>query len=773
MPRDRRETPRYDYRKILREALHKFDYRFKDLEDETKFDRVREYIEQRYGEETLDEVYRYLEMHLDTHDAYGLDAKMGDDVSKDKKYNGTFSAEGEVVMASADNIQELLIKIEEEAGNYAEDLIYGAEVNAEKFLQEISTSKEFQEFLNNPDEDYYEFNNRIKITWKSREDGDDTDLLFIYFEKHQEDNKDSLKDVKAEDDETKSGVKELTDFLRNFNKSEYEVEGGKVIYKGDLTNYAGRREGPMDVLPESIGLLEVEGTLSLSENYLDALPESFGNVKVKENLGLSGNYLTSLSGSFANVRVGGDLYLNNNELTTLPENFGDIQVGGLIDLEDNPFVSLPASILKIPFDKLRLDSEAAELYNALKEWESGELDDDEDSLEDGNAAGMTVEDIAKKHGVAVKQIEDQVEIGKKIEMEHTNDEREAEIIALDHLSEFADYYDRLVKMEEEAKKGTKVGDAVGHEKVEILYYVYAITSNDEYELEGLEPESRGEAVQMIGELLGETDPAEDIIGYRVYKNTVLDGDERKVVTSKKVYELFLSGVKKSKSEDEDPEKELQRQINWCKAVLTNPKGRAAAEAKSNYGKNYIKLVKEDLKRFENQMDKLVKSKSEDESAGSLTFKDAVLDSYNHFVSDLGIIPTVGEVFQDVVKNYKGFEHLDDEPLSNYRAMSDISEILQNEEFEVRNEDEELFKYTLEIFNEKGESVHRYVCNDINDEEALKNGLFSYLDGAAYKASMTSKGRPGSYEDFGVSTHEELEDLLSRYTAKIVSKKPIE
>jgi hypothetical protein len=59
----------------------------------------------------------------------------------------------------------------------------------------------------------------------------------------------------------------------------------------------------------------------------------------------------------------------------------------------------------------------------------------------------SVEKIAKKHNVSVKQIEDQLKKGIKVEKEHTKDEKTAKEIALDHLLELPDYYDRLEKME--------------------------------------------------------------------------------------------------------------------------------------------------------------------------------------------------------------------------------------------------------------------------------------------------------------------------------------
>lgn len=66
------------------------------------------------------------------------------------------------------------------------------------------------------------------------------------------------------------------------------------------------------------------------------------------------------------------------------------------------------------------------------------------------------EEIADKHKVKVSMIEEQIVKGIKVELEHTEDEKLAREIALDHLWEIPDYYDRLDKMEQEGKK--KWGD---------------------------------------------------------------------------------------------------------------------------------------------------------------------------------------------------------------------------------------------------------------------------------------------------------------------------
>ena len=68
----------------------------------------------------------------------------------------------------------------------------------------------------------------------------------------------------------------------------------------------------------------------------------------------------------------------------------------------------------------------------------------------GRADGMTPEDIARKHGLPIEDIEEQLEMGDEVEKEHTNNPKIAREIAMDHEAEIADYYTRLAKMEKQA-----------------------------------------------------------------------------------------------------------------------------------------------------------------------------------------------------------------------------------------------------------------------------------------------------------------------------------
>lgn len=75
--------------------------------------------------------------------------------------------------------------------------------------------------------------------------------------------------------------------------------------------------------------------------------------------------------------------------------------------------------------------------------------------------------LAKKHGVSVEEIKKQLEIGTKVELEHTTSKSSARITALQHLDEKPDYYTKLKKMETQ-KESTTVRDANGNVYAEFI-----------------------------------------------------------------------------------------------------------------------------------------------------------------------------------------------------------------------------------------------------------------------------------------------------------------
>jgi len=87
----------------------------------------------------------------------------------------------------------------------------------------------------------------------------------------------------------------------------------------------------------------------------------------------------------------------------------------------------------------------------FKEWVNQYIQ--EEHIEGGLASGKSVADIAAKWGVDVKTINKVLEVGAKVEMEHTPYVEVAREIAMDHLMELGPkYYDALDKMEKKVEK---------------------------------------------------------------------------------------------------------------------------------------------------------------------------------------------------------------------------------------------------------------------------------------------------------------------------------
>ena len=72
----------------------------------------------------------------------------------------------------------------------------------------------------------------------------------------------------------------------------------------------------------------------------------------------------------------------------------------------------------------------------------------EQKVAGGLSAGMSIEDIAKHHGVKIGELKPEYDKGIEVEMEHTKDPEIAAEIARDHLYEDPKYYTKLATIEE-------------------------------------------------------------------------------------------------------------------------------------------------------------------------------------------------------------------------------------------------------------------------------------------------------------------------------------
>lgn len=77
------------------------------------------------------------------------------------------------------------------------------------------------------------------------------------------------------------------------------------------------------------------------------------------------------------------------------------------------------------------------------------------------------EEIAKLHGVSLALINKQLEMGIKVEYEHTSDKSKARMTALQHLEEVPNYYSKLKKMETQ-KESVTIEDMYGNPYVEFV-----------------------------------------------------------------------------------------------------------------------------------------------------------------------------------------------------------------------------------------------------------------------------------------------------------------
>lgn len=136
----------------------------------------------------------------------------------------------------------------------------------------------------------------------------------------------------------------------------------------------------------------------------------------------------------------------------------------MVSKGESPFVTYPEALEVFKEEQLLSSSDSVHLMFAPEKPYNEEHDnivinqkgswyfvDEFNELDEARKSkDITIEDIAEKHGVSIRSIEMQIEKGIKIEKEHTESEKEAKVIAMDHLVEIPDYYDRLNKMEKEA-----------------------------------------------------------------------------------------------------------------------------------------------------------------------------------------------------------------------------------------------------------------------------------------------------------------------------------
>lgn len=104
------------------------------------------------------------------------------------------------------------------------------------------------------------------------------------------------------------------------------------------------------------------------------------------------------------------------------------------------------------------DDEGLEIISREKDVERKEdvkKSESTEKIKGGMSDNKSLKEIAQKHDVDIDDILKQLELGIKVEMEHTDDPKVAIEIAKDHLCEFPTYYTELDKMEQSLKQKAK------------------------------------------------------------------------------------------------------------------------------------------------------------------------------------------------------------------------------------------------------------------------------------------------------------------------------
>jgi hypothetical protein len=176
-----------------------------------------------------------------------------------------------------------------------------------------------------------------------------------------------------------------------------------------------------------------EASMPPVRKVVNAILKKYGVVPMKTTS-------TSVRG-FHNIQRGGYRYEGNYFLGFygVPQDIID-KVGAEMEKAGVKGVDVRKGIISADFTKTGLKESVNEA----------------DVVPGGLAKGLSLNDIAEKHGVSVDMMVAEFKKGIAVEMEHTTDREVAKEITLDHLFEDPKYYDKLAKVEEYIdKKGVE------------------------------------------------------------------------------------------------------------------------------------------------------------------------------------------------------------------------------------------------------------------------------------------------------------------------------
>jgi hypothetical protein len=187
-------------------------------------------------------------------------------------------------------------------------------------------------------------------------------------------------------------------------------------------------------------------------------------------------------------------------------------------------------------------TKAAEYLDTVADHLSHGEDDTEKKKEvkEGFKGHKSVEEIAKKHKVSPSSIQKQLEMGMKVEHEHTTDNDEAMDIALQHLDEIPNYYSKLKKMEKVKEEWTELHDANGN----TFAHVVDIIKGSDYKFKSFSQPINEDAVEELESGLKKLDDTSYDSIDKLMRNIMKEHD----MTAKELHNAFVK--KHDKTPDE-------------------------------------------------------------------------------------------------------------------------------------------------------------------------------------------------------------------------------
>jgi hypothetical protein len=212
-------------------------------------------------------------------------------------------------------------------------------------------------------------------------------------------------------------------------------------------------------------------------------------------------------------------------------------------------------------------------------------------MKEGFKGHKSVEEIAKKHKVSPSVIQNQLEMGMKVEHEHTTDNDAAMDIALQHLDEIPNYYSKLKKMEK-VKEDIEILDAEGN----LFATVIDIIDGSNYKFKSFTQPITEDAVSELERQLKKLNNTSYDSIDKLMRNIMKEHD----MTAKELHNAFVK--KHAKTPDEWIKESIILEKCW--------KGYKKKGMKTMFGKRYPNCVKEEGLR-----DWFGKSKSKDGKSG--------------------------------------------------------------------------------------------------------------------------------------------------------------